>query len=90
MITREPLPPVRASETAEWRFRRHSLIASLADGFVVVRAVFWADEMVSAAAEADRLFARSDLIDTKNLWRRWQDHCGICESPDYPRIISGN
>ena len=61
---------------------------SLADGFVVIRALFWADEM--AAAAADRLFARSDLIDTKNLRCRWQDHCGICESPDIPRIISGN
>jgi hypothetical protein len=90
MITREPRPPVRASETAEWRFRPHSLIASLADGFVVVRALFCADEMVAASAEADRLFARSDLIDTKSLRCCWQDHCGICESPDFPRIISGN
>src|SRR6185295_2665142 len=45
-----------------------------ADGYLVVRGVFAADEMAALREEADRLFARTDLINVDNLRCRWQDH----------------
>ena len=44
------------------------------DGYLVVRGLFSPAEMAVAAMEADRLFARTDLIDTKNIRCRWKDH----------------
>jgi ectoine hydroxylase-related dioxygenase (phytanoyl-CoA dioxygenase family) len=44
-------------------------------GFLVVCGVFTADEIAAASAEADRLVNRKDLIDTRNLRCRWQQHC---------------
>jgi hypothetical protein len=44
-------------------------------GFLVVRAVFTPDLIVAAAAEAERLLGRKDLIDVRNLRCRWQPRC---------------
>lgn len=51
------------------------------DGYVVVRGLFEPDEMTAARAEADRLFARRDLIDSRNIRCRWQPNVvtGDCE-----------
>jgi hypothetical protein len=61
----------------------------VADGFLVVRGLFSADEMRQAAAEADRLFARRDLIDSNNLRCRWQDHyqTGECRFDTFDPVI---
>jgi hypothetical protein len=61
----------------------------LADGFLVVRGLFSADEMAEAAAEADHLFSRRDLIDTDNLRCRWQDHyqTGECRFDTFDPVI---
>lgn len=45
-----------------------------ADGFLVVRQVFSAARIEELDAEAQRLYARSDLIDTNNIRCRWQNH----------------
>jgi hypothetical protein len=44
------------------------------DGFLVLRGVFRADEIGELAAEAERLFARTELIDKDNIRCRWQNH----------------
>lgn len=49
------------------------------DGFIVVHGLFSAAEMADAVPEAERLHRRADLIDTKNLRCRWQDHAGTGE-----------
>ncbi|HKB03521.1 MAG TPA: phytanoyl-CoA dioxygenase family protein [Gemmataceae bacterium] len=41
-------------------------------GFVVIRGLFTPAEMVVARMEAERLLARKDLIDTRNLRCRWK------------------
>jgi hypothetical protein len=48
-------------------------------GFLILREVFSAEEMAEAGAEADRLLARTDLIDSANLRCRWQPHCDTGE-----------
>jgi hypothetical protein len=42
------------------------------DGFVIVRGLFEPEEMARAAAEAEELLRRTDLISTRNLRCRWQ------------------
>ena len=61
----------------------------LADGFLVVRDVFAADEMAEVAAEAERLFTRCDLIDQNNLRCRWQNHyqTGECRFDAFDPVI---
>lgn len=44
------------------------------DGFLIVRDVFATDEIAAAAAEAEDLLARRELIHTDNLRCRWQNH----------------
>src|SRR5262245_65603242 len=44
------------------------------EGFLIVRGVFTADEISALDAEAERLYRRSDLIDTDNIRCRWQNH----------------
>src|SRR5262245_25989574 len=58
-------------------------------GFLVAREVFSRDEMSEAAAEAERLVARSDLIDTRNLRCRWQPRCegGECIFETFDPVI---
>src|SRR5262245_30165878 len=43
-------------------------------GFLIARDLFSADEIDALAAEADTLFARTELIDKQNIRCRWQDH----------------
>jgi 2-aminoethylphosphonate dioxygenase len=59
------------------------------DGFVVVPGLFSAAEMVDAVNEADRLFARTDLIDNNNLRCRWQNHfeTGECRFDTFDPVI---
>jgi hypothetical protein len=45
-------------------------------GFLLIRAVFTADEMAAALTEAESLVNRKELIDTRNLRCRWQPRCG--------------
>ena len=60
-----------------------------ADGFLVVRGVFSAGEMAEVAEEAVRLFERRDLIDTKNIRCRWQNHyeTGECRFDVFDPVI---
>jgi ectoine hydroxylase-related dioxygenase (phytanoyl-CoA dioxygenase family) len=48
-------------------------------GYLVVRQVFTGDEIDSLAREAETLFARRELIDTRNIRCRWSDHVGTGE-----------
>ncbi len=59
------------------------------DGFLIVREVFSPYEMTAAVAEAERLFQRADLIDTRNLRCRWQPHCddGECLFETFDPVI---
>jgi ectoine hydroxylase-related dioxygenase (phytanoyl-CoA dioxygenase family) len=45
-----------------------------ADGYLIIRDVFGKEEIAAAAAEADQLFQRRELIDTNNIRCRWQNH----------------
>lgn len=45
------------------------------DGYIIVRKLFTAEEITEAARESERLLARKDLIDLRNLRCRWQNHC---------------
>jgi hypothetical protein len=58
-------------------------------GVLVVRGVFAPDEIAVAAAEADRLLTRKDLIETRNLRCRWQPHCddGECLFETFDPVI---
>ncbi len=44
------------------------------DGYLIVRELFGKSEIAAAAAEADELLKRTDLIDTGNIRCRWQPH----------------
>jgi ectoine hydroxylase-related dioxygenase (phytanoyl-CoA dioxygenase family) len=60
-----------------------------ADGYLVVRQVFAADEIAELSAEADRLRQRSDLIDTDNIRCRWQNdvNTGECRFDCFDPVI---
>ncbi|HUQ72279.1 MAG TPA: phytanoyl-CoA dioxygenase family protein [Planctomycetaceae bacterium] len=45
------------------------------DGYLIVRGLFATAELIPAIAESERLLARKDLIDFRNLRCRWQNHC---------------
>jgi hypothetical protein len=58
-------------------------------GFLIVRGVFTANEISAAAAEAERLLDRKDLIDQRNLRCRWQPNCadGECVFETFDPVI---
>jgi hypothetical protein len=58
-------------------------------GFLIVRGVFTPDEIAAAAAEAEELVGRKDLIDTRNLRCRWQPRCedGECLFETFDPVI---
>jgi hypothetical protein len=60
-----------------------------ADGFVIVRGVFDATRVAELAVEAQRILARTDLIDTDNIRCRWQNHVdtGECRSDCFDPVI---
>jgi len=60
-----------------------------ADGFLVVRQVFPAERIEELDAEAQRLYARSDLIDSNNIRCRWQNHVdtGECRFDCFDPVI---
>jgi len=59
------------------------------DGFTIFPGVFSSDEIEMLRAEADRLFLRSDLIDTDNIRCRWQNHfeTGECRFDCFDPVI---
>ena len=61
----------------------------VADGFVIVRGLLSPAEIAEASDEADRLFSRRDLIDSKNLRCRWQNHYqnGECRFDTFDPVI---
>src|SRR5262245_10067242 len=58
-------------------------------GYVVVRSVFTGPEAAVMCREADRLLARTELIDTDNIRCRWQNHCetGECRFDCFDPVI---
>jgi 2-aminoethylphosphonate dioxygenase len=60
-----------------------------ADGYLVVRGVFQAAEIAALEAEAERLGARSELIDTNNIRCRWRDdhRTGACRFDCFDPVI---
>jgi 2-aminoethylphosphonate dioxygenase len=60
-----------------------------ADGYLTVRGVFDAQEVALLAAEAERLSARSELIDTNNIRCRWRDDVssGACRFDCFDPVI---
>ena len=59
------------------------------DGFLIVRGVFTADEISALDSEAERLYRRSDLIDSDNIRCRWQNHfqTGECRFDCFDPVI---
>jgi hypothetical protein len=59
------------------------------DGYAIVRGLFSAAELAPVIAESERLLARKDLIDFRNLRCRWQNHCqtGECRFDAFDPII---
>lgn len=60
-----------------------------ADGYVIVRRLFSPDDLLPCVAESERLLARRDLIDFRNLRCRWQNHCqtGECRFDAFDPVI---
>ena len=59
------------------------------DGFLIVRGVIPAFEMEMLSVEAKRVFGRKDLIDSRNIRCRWQNHfeTGECRFDTFDPII---
>src|SRR5450432_3586018 len=59
------------------------------DGFVKLRGVFPREEMAGFEREADRLFQRTDLIDSDNIRCRWQNQveAGECRFDCFDPVI---
>jgi hypothetical protein len=59
------------------------------DGFVILRSVLFPTEVEEMRQEADRLFHRTDLIDSHNIRCRWQDHVetGECRLDCFDPVI---
>lgn len=49
------------------------------DGYLILRGVWTSDRLAVVARDAERLLARTDLIDFRNLRCRWQNHCTTAE-----------
>jgi 2-aminoethylphosphonate dioxygenase len=60
-----------------------------ADGYLILRGVFCADEVAALASESQTLIAREELIDTANIRCRWQDHAttGECTFDCFDPVI---
>ncbi len=60
-----------------------------ADGYLVVRGVFSALEMANLREKAERLGARSELIDTNTIRCRWRDDVltGACRCDGFDPVI---
>src|SRR5438067_10893272 len=59
------------------------------DGYVILRDFFPAKAVEEAAAEADALLGRADLISTKNLRCRWQPdvRTGECRFETFDPVV---
>src|SRR5262245_61863042 len=59
------------------------------DGFTIARGVFGASEIAELDAEAVRLFARKDLIDSDNIRCRWSNNAdtGECRFDCFDPVI---
>ena len=59
------------------------------DGFVILRGLFGPEEIGQAAAEAQALLSRNDLISTRNLRCRWQPivETGECRFETFDPVI---
>ena len=79
MSTEIATAPIDAAQVAQYH----------ADGFLVVRQVFSAERIAELDAEAQRVRARSDLIDTNNIRCRWQNHVetGECRFDCFDPVI---
>jgi|SRR5882672_1746589 len=60
------VPPGRLSEAQARSYH--------ADGFLILRGVFSPEEVIGLRAESDRLFQRTDLMDSDNIRCRWSNH----------------
>lgn len=60
-----------------------------AEGCVVVRGLFTREDIAPLITESERLLARRDLIDMRNLRCRWQNQChtGECRFDAFDPII---
>ena len=60
-----------------------------ADGFITARGLFSPAEVAEMSAEADRLFLRTELIDTDNIRCRWQNNeiTGECRFDGFDPVI---
>jgi ectoine hydroxylase-related dioxygenase (phytanoyl-CoA dioxygenase family) len=58
-------------------------------GYVILRGLFPAEKMAEAAAEAESLLERRDLIAVENLRCRWQTNVttGVCEFETFDPVI---
>lgn len=58
-------------------------------GYLVLRSVFRPEEIEAAAAEAERLLTRTDLMKTENIRCRWQPNCdsGECLFETFDPVI---
>ena len=81
MTTAATLPPPRLTDA---QIRQYH-----ADGFLVLRGVLSPDEARELAAEAQRLVARTELIDKNNIRCRWKDHAatGECRFECFDPVI---
>ncbi len=59
------------------------------DGFATARGLFSSAEVAEMSAEADRLFQRTELIDTDNIRCRWQNDeiTGQCRFDGFDPVI---
>lgn len=71
------------------RLSASQLGAYQGQGFLVVPALFTAEEISEVSEEAERLLARADLIDQRNLRCRWQPRCpdGECLFETFDPVI---
>jgi hypothetical protein len=75
------------SSTAETAADRKSRFET--EGYVIVRRLFSVADLLPVVVESERLLARRDLIDFRNLRCRWQNHCqtGECRFDAFDPII---
>ncbi|MCO6454505.1 MAG: phytanoyl-CoA dioxygenase family protein [Pirellulaceae bacterium] len=80
-------PPAPATTLAT--FGREHVAAYHETGYLVVRQVFSPEEIGALAGETETLFQRRELIDTRNIRCRWQDHAetGECRFDCFDPVI---